>query len=70
MHRLTLDVQDNVVDKIFYFLKNLPLKEVKIVSDEIVSKEKGEDFISFLVNKPLHIDKNIEFLTREEANER
>jgi len=39
MHRLTLDVQDNVLDKIFYFLNNLPTKEVKIIKDEITKAE-------------------------------
>jgi len=70
MHRLTLDVQDNVLDKLFYFLKNLPKKEVKIINDEVILKEKNNDFISFLVNQPIHVDSNIEFLTRNESNAR
>ena len=70
MHRLTLDVQDNVLDKLFYFLKNLPKKEVKIINDEVILKEKNNDFISFLVNQPIHVDSNIEFLTRDESNAR
>ena len=70
MHRLILNVNDSVLDKVFYFLNNLPKNDVTIITDEIVSKDKNKDFISSLVNKPIHIESNINFLTRDESNER
>lgn len=44
MHRLVIDVNENVLDKIIYFLNNLPKKDVKIVEDNII------DFSQFKVN--------------------
>ena len=42
MHTLTLKISDSVLDKITYFLKNLPEKDVKIISD-VPSKESKKD---------------------------
>ena len=69
MHTLTLKVQDSVLDKVLYFLKNLPKQEVIIVSDQI-EKENDVDLIGNLVNNPIHIGKEINFLSRDDANER
>jgi len=44
MHRLVIDVNENVLDKIIYFLNNLPKKDVKVVEDNII------DFSQFKVN--------------------
>ncbi len=70
MHRLILNVNDSVLDKVFYFLNNLPKNDVTIITYEIISKDKNKDIISSLVNKPIHIESNISFLTRDESNER
>lgn len=75
MHTITLKVQDHVLDKVVYFLNNLPIKDVQIVSDEsedIIDKEsiKNDDFISKLMENPVHLDKNIRFLSREKIHER
>lgn len=40
MHRLVLDVNDSVMDKIVYFLSHLPKKDVKIVKDEVINTQK------------------------------
>ncbi len=40
MHRLILDINDSVMDKIVYFLRNLPKKDVKIVKDEVIKTQK------------------------------
>ena len=39
MHRLILDVNDNVMDKIIYFLNHLPKKDVKIVQDKVIDTQ-------------------------------
>jgi len=69
MHTLTLRIEDNVFDKVMYFLKNLPQKEVVIIADTI-EKESKDDFINFMVKNPVKVEKNINFLTRNEANAR
>jgi hypothetical protein len=70
MHRLILNVNDNVIDKVFYFLNNLPKQDVKIIANETIEKNKDLDFISALTNKPITVNKSIEFLSRNESNER
>lgn len=69
MHTLTLRIEDNVFDKVMYFLKNLPQKEVVIIADTI-DKGSNDDFISFMVKNPVKVEKNINFLARDEANAR
>ena len=53
MHRLILDVNENVVDKIIYFLNHLPQKDVKIIKDEVLDKRRSKkgciDFSKFNV---------------------
>ena len=70
MHRLILNVNDNVLDKVFYFLNNLPKQDVKIIANEIIERDKNLDFISTVVNQPITVSKSIEFLSRDESNER
>lgn len=67
MHTLRLKVQDNVFDKIMYFLQNLPKNEVEVIEEKAVSKVET-DFIAFLSSNPIVV--NGDFLTRKEANAR
>ena len=67
MHTLRLKVQDNVFDKIMYFLQNLPKNEVEVIEEKTVSKVET-DFIAFLSSNPIVV--NGDFLTRKEANAR
>jgi hypothetical protein len=70
MHRLILNVNDDVLDKVFYFLNNLPKHDVKIIANETIDKDKDLDFITTLTNKPIIVNSSIEFLSRNESNER
>jgi hypothetical protein len=70
MHRLILNVNDNVLDKVFYFLNNLPKQDVKIIANETIDKDQDLDFIATLTDKPIIVNNSIEFLSRNEANER
>lgn len=36
MHTIKLNIQDNVFDKVIYFLQNLPKNEVEIVEEQVV----------------------------------
>ena len=65
-----LNVNDTVLDKVIYFLNNLPTNDVKIIKHETFTEETSNDFIASLVREPIHIDKNVAFLTREESHER
>jgi len=46
MHTITLNVKDNVFDKIIYFLKNLPKDEVEIIEDKVVKENEDIDYWS------------------------
>jgi len=70
MHRIILNVNDTVFDKVIYFLNNLPTNDVKIIRNETFTEETPNDFIASLVQEPIHIDKNVGFFTREESHER
>ncbi len=39
MHTIKLKVQDNVFDKIIYFLQNLPKDEVEIVENSLIKED-------------------------------
>ena len=39
MHSIRLNVQDSVLDKVLYFLQNLPKNEVEIVEDKQVQDD-------------------------------
>ncbi len=39
MHSIRLDIQDSVLDKVLYFLQNLPKDDVKIVEDRQVTDD-------------------------------
>ena len=63
MHTLTLKVQDSVVDKIIYFLSNLPKYEVEIVEDKIINEkdeETSREQDIFAKTSGLLSDKNID----------
>ncbi len=46
--------------------------EVRVTLLDIEKREtkKRDDFIEFLINHPVDVEKDLEFLSREEANER
>jgi len=47
MHRLILDINDNVLDKIFYVLNNLPKNDVKVVSNTPIKDDVLIDFSQY-----------------------
>jgi len=51
MHTLTLKIQDNVLDKVIYFLSHLPKQEVEIIEDKIEPKTFQVDMSSFKDDK-------------------
>ncbi len=48
MHRLVIDVNENVLDKIMYFLKHLPKKDVRVIADDVLNEKNAKNnFIDF-----------------------
>jgi len=52
MHSIRLDIQDNVFDKVIYFLNNLPTNEVKIVENNFI--EEDWSYLESEIDKGLH----------------
>jgi hypothetical protein len=73
MHTLRLNIQDNVFEKVIYFLRNLPKNEVEIIEDKVIDRE--VDFIEHFSSNPKKLNsvslktKGFKF-NREEANAR
>lgn len=70
MHTITIKVHDKVLDKVLSFLSNFPEHNIEIVSEKERAEKKKRDFITFLVNHPVEMEKDVSFLTREEAHAR
>ncbi len=70
MHTLTIKVHERVLDKIVYFLDNLPKQDIEIISNQVEDVDKREDFISFLAHNPIKVEPDLKFFSREEVHER
>lgn len=57
MYTIKLDVNDSIYDKVMFFLKNIPVKniEVKKIEDNHTQKkdDKKDDIVSFFQSSPL-----------------
>ena len=53
MYTIKLDVNDTIYDKVMFFLRNIPVKnlEVKKVAD--TEAQKKDDIVSFFQSSPL-----------------
>ncbi|NOQ30030.1 MAG: hypothetical protein GQ570_02780 [Helicobacteraceae bacterium] len=53
MYTIKLDVNDTIYDKVMFFLKNIPIKnlEVQKVDDSQVKRQ--DDIVSFFQSSPL-----------------
>ncbi len=65
MHTIKLNIQDNIFDKVIYFLQHLPKDEVKIIDDTTIIKRQKIDRFNTI---KLHT-KDFKF-DRKEANAR
>ena len=44
--------------------------QIKVVLLDVQKEKNSEDFIEYWTNNPINLDKNLSYLSREEANER
>ncbi len=70
MHTLTLKIQDNVLDKIIYFLSNLPKDEVEIIEDKLETEHKKSENQLVKAFSNAQVDMSNFKFDRNEANER
>ena len=63
MYTIKLDVNDTIYDKVMFFLKNIPIKNLEVKKVDDTQTQKKDDIVSFFRSSPL---RDIE-LERESA---
>ena len=64
MRKLTINIEDSVFDKLYYFIKNLPKKDVQILTNEKIHKTKNcitIDFSKYKINSFSNIVDPVKF---------
>lgn len=54
MHSIRLDINDNIFDKVMFFLNNIPSNDLKIKIEKSQENcEKTDSLVNFFQNSPL-----------------
>jgi len=60
MYTIKLDVNDSIFDKVMFFLKNIPIKNLEVKKVDDIQAQKKDDIISFFQSSPLRGEINLE----------
>jgi len=53
MYTIKLDVNDSIYDKVMFFLKNIPVKNLEVKKVDDTQAQKKDNIISFFQSSPL-----------------
>ncbi len=53
MYTIKLDVNDTIYDKVMFFLKNIPIKNLEVKKVDDIQTQKKDDIVSFFRSSPL-----------------
>ena len=53
MYTIKLDVNDTIYDKVMFFLKNIPIKNLEVKKIDDTQTQKENDIVSFFRSSPL-----------------
>ena len=53
MYTIKLDVNDTIYDKVIFFLKNIPIKNLEVKKIDDKQTQKKDDIVSFFRSSPL-----------------
>ncbi len=53
MYTIKLDVNDTIYDKVMFFLKNVPVKNLEVKKIDDTESQKKDDIVSFFQSSPL-----------------
>ena len=53
MYTIKLDVNDTIYDKVMFFLKNIPIKNLEVKKIDDTKTQKKDDIVSFFRSSPL-----------------
>lgn len=68
MYSIKLDVNDNIFDKVMYFLKNIPSDDIKIKEIQNTKIENKNDLVKFFQSSPLVDTINLNRETEQYTN--
>jgi len=53
MYTIKIDINDTIYDKVMFFLKNLPIKNLEVKKIDEEQTQKKDDIVSFFRSSPL-----------------
>jgi len=64
MYTIKLDVNDTIYDKVMFFLKNIPVKNLEVKKVDDTKAQKKDSIVSFFQSSPLmgelHLERDAE----------
>lgn len=60
MYSIKLDVNDSIYDKVMFFLKNIPVKNLEVKKVDDTQDQKKDNIVSFFQSSPLMGELNLE----------
>lgn len=63
MYSIKLNIDDNILDKVMFFLNNIPKESIEVTKVNNISAAKQEKLGDFFHNSPLTNEINIERLS-------
>ena len=69
MYSIKLDVSDTIYDKVMFFLKNIPIKNLEVTKVADTKTTKKDDIVSFFQSSPLrgnlHLERETEIYSEK-----
>jgi len=53
MHKIKLDVNDEIYYKVIFFLKSIPVKNIRVEKKKIEKTQDKKDIVSFFQTSPM-----------------
>jgi len=60
MYTIKLDINDTIYDKVMFFLKNIPVKNLEVKKVDDTKTQTKDDIVSFFQSSPLIGELNLE----------
>ena len=60
MYTIKLDINDTIYDKVMFFLKNIPVKNLEVKKVDDTKTQTKDDIVSFFQSRPLIGELNLE----------
>ena len=68
MYTIRLDVNDKIYDKVMFFLKSIPVKNIRVEKKDIKKSNDKNDIVTFFQSSPLAGEISLEREAEEYTN--